>query len=213
MHVLSKLKRYNVFIVFIVVRKLLMLARAALFLRVYPRLNRKFYLGVTPKVFGLKKIKLPERFSFGDHLWMETISQYGGVEYNPYLEIGENFTASDYFHIGCVSKIVIGANVLVGSKVHITDHAHGIYEGCAQSTPYSMPIQRMLPNDGFVVIGDNVWIGDGVVVLPNTNIGNGAIVGANSVVSRDVPANVMVVGAPAKIIKKWNDVEGRWIRV
>ena len=55
---------------------------------------------------------------------------------------------------------------------------------------------------GPVIIEDNVWIGEGVVILPNVRIGKSAIIGANSVVNADVPANAVIGGIPAKIIRQ-----------
>jgi lipopolysaccharide O-acetyltransferase len=64
-----------------------------------------------------------------------------------------------------------------------------------------------------VVIDDNVWIGEGVVILPGITIGKGAIVGANSVVTKNVSAYTIVVGAPAKVIKKYNFNTKHWERI
>ena len=64
-----------------------------------------------------------------------------------------------------------------------------------------------------VVIGDNVWIGDNVTVLPNVHIGKGCVIGANSVVTKDIPDNCIAVGIPAKVIKKFDYKEKKWVRV
>ena len=82
--------------------------------------------------------------------------------------------------------------------VLISDNSHG--EICAeeQSVP---PLDRQLVSKGEVVIGNNVWIGDKVAILAGVRIGDGAIIGANSVVTKDVPANCVVGGIPAKEIK------------
>ena len=79
----------------------------------------------------------------------------------------------------------------------ITDHAHG--SSCIDMTP---PANRELISGGAVFIGKNVWIGDKVTILPGTTIGDGAIVAANSVVSKDIPAYSVAAGNPAKILKQ-----------
>ena len=64
------------------------------------------------------------------------------------------------------------------------------------------PVDRPLCSKGEVVIGDNVWIGDKVAILQGVHIGDGAIIAANAVVTKDVPANSVAAGVPAKIIKE-----------
>ncbi|MFS1289155.1 DapH/DapD/GlmU-related protein [Pseudomonas piscis] len=190
-----------------------MWARIFFFLKLFPTPKRRIFLGTRPKVYGLSKIKLPQNFSFGDNLWLEAITSYRGNVHTAHLEIGNNFIASDSLHIGCAGKIQIGTNVLVGSKVHITDHLHGIYNGEIQSPPDSPPAERPLSSDGIIIIGDNVWIGENVVVLPNTQIGSGSIIGANSIVSKSIPDKVIAVGAPARPIKKWDELQRKWIAI
>jgi len=64
-----------------------------------------------------------------------------------------------------------------------------------------------------VIVGDNVWIGDNAVIIGPVSIGRGAIIGANSVVRRDVPAYTMAAGAPARPIKRFDEAAGQWERV
>jgi acetyltransferase-like isoleucine patch superfamily enzyme len=68
------------------------------------------------------------------------------------------------------------------------------------------PMMRPLISKGKVIIGDNVWIGEGAMILPNVHIGEGAIIAANSVVTKDIPAYSIAVGIPAKIIKNIKQV-------
>ena len=66
------------------------------------------------------------------------------------------------------------------------------------------PLSRALHSAGPVVIEDNVWIGEGAMIMPNVHIGKGAIIAANSVVTHDVQAYTIVGGVPAKVIKTLN---------
>ncbi|WP_277422955.1 DapH/DapD/GlmU-related protein [Pseudomonas sp. S09G 359] len=161
----------------------------------------------------MEHITLGNNFRVGEGLWLHAIPQYLTFTYQPLIEIGENFSASDYLHIACCNKISIGRNVLMGSKIHITDHSHGVYTGEHQSSPHEAPFERKLGSSGPVAIGDNVWIGDNVVVLPNTSIGSGSIIGANSVVAKDIPGNAIAVGSPARVVKMWNEKECKWLSV
>lgn len=106
--------------------------------------------------------------------------------------IGENA------HITCINNIYIGENVLTGRNILITDHAHGLSEDCLQNIP---PIKRKLLSKGSVKIGNGVWIGDNVCVLPGVNVGDFSIIGANTVVSKDVPKYSVVVGSPSRVYK------------
>lgn len=116
----------------------------------------------------------------------------------PRLEIGDNASIGEYTHITCSNKVLIGDNFLTGRFVLITDNAHG------QSTPEEIdiaPLCRPIYSKGPVIIGDNVWIGDKATILPNVTIGNGAIIAANAVVTKDVPPHSIAAGVPAKVIK------------
>ena len=107
----------------------------------------------------------------------------------------------------------IGNNVLLASKIYISDSIHGSYVGNeSDSHPDIPPIERILTSKK-VEIKDNVWIGEFVSVLPGVTIGKGAIIGANSVVSKDIPDYVIAAGIPAKPIKKYNFETKKWERV
>lgn len=127
------------------------------------------------------------------------------------LIIGKNCEIGDNVHIVSHEKVVIGDNCLMASKIFISDTNHGNYSGNNQSSPEIAPNDRKLITKP-VKIGNNVWIGENVCVLPGVTIGNGCIIGANSIVNRDVPENSIGVGAPVKIVKKFNDEYKMWIK-
>jgi len=73
--------------------------------------------------------------------------------------------------------------------------------------PYKyQPLQRIAP----VAVGRGCWIGQNVVILPSVTIGEMSIIGANSVVTHDIPARSIAVGAPARVIKQWDEKSRRW---
>lgn len=169
------------------------------------------YIRIGARVTGAQYITIDTKFGVGNHFWIAAIDRYQGVRYHPEILIGQNVSFGDFCHIAAINKIEIGNNVLIGSKVHITDHSHGNYTiGALADSPDSIPLFRKLFSSGEVKIGNNVWIGDGVVILPNVMVGDGVVIGANSVVSRNVPPNTIVAGAPARVIKYYED--GRWHR-
>ena len=126
------------------------------------------------------------------------------------LLFGENFQMNDYVHITAMESVKIGNDVLLASKIYISDCSHGSYSGDENdSHPDSIPHDRPLSSKP-VVIEDNVWLGEFVSVLPGVTIGKGSIVGANSVVSKNLPPYVIAVGTPAKPIKKFNFETNKW---
>lgn len=147
---------------------------------------------------GGKYIKIGKKFHASYRLRIEAWDKYKDVSFTPSILIGDNVSFSDNCHIGAINRIEIGNNVLFGSNVYVTDHFHGT------STPKDIdihPLERDLFSKGAVVIEDNVWIGDGVCIMPNVKIGSSCIVGANSVVTKSFPSNCVIAGVPATIIK------------
>lgn len=128
----------------------------------------------------------------------------------PTLYVGDNCAMGDMTHIVAHEKVEIGSNVLMASKCFISDTSHGAYSGDDQDSPEIAPDQRKLVTKP-VKIGDNVWIGENAVILAGANIGNGCIIGANSIISSDVPDNCIVVGTGV-IIKRFSKEENKWIR-
>lgn len=94
--------------------------------------------------------------------------------------------------------IKIGDNVLLGRRVTITDNSHGASNFTDMTIP---PLQRILYPLKGVSIASNVWIGDNVVILPGVTIGEGSIIGANAVVTKDIPPYSVAVGNPARVVK------------
>jgi acetyltransferase-like isoleucine patch superfamily enzyme len=156
-------------------------------------------------------IKLPHRFynpqyiSIGDDFYaseglkIEAIDGYMEQKFTPQILIGNNVTMISNCHIGCIDKVFIGNNVLIASNVFISDHFHGEIQFDALKLP---PAERPLVSKGAIIIQDNVWIGENAVILPGVAIGKNAIIGANAVVTKNVAANSVVGGNPAKLIKQ-----------
>lgn len=126
------------------------------------------------------------------------------------LKFGKNVQINDYVHITAAYSVEIGNNVLMASKIYISDCSHGSYIGNSDdSDPRVTPTDRTLSVKP-VKIQDNVWLGEFVSVLPGVTIGEGTIVGANSVVTKSLPPYVIAVGAPAKPIKFYNFDTQKW---
>lgn len=121
------------------------------------------------------------------------------IEIKPELRIGNNCNLGQYNHISAVNRITIGNNLLTGRFVLITDNSHGHFNYDELNVH---PSERQVVSKGEIVIGNNVWIGDKVSILSGVHIGDGCIVGANSVVLHDIPPYSMAAGIPAVVIRK-----------
>ena len=149
-------------------------------------------------LIGPKFITIGNNFYAGYRLRIEVID-YQRVNTNtPELTIGDNVSFNYDCHIGCTNKVVIGNNVLFASKVFLTDNFHGAINS---SDLEVAPGRRLLHSKGPIIIEDNVWVGEGVCIMPNVTIGRNTIIGANSVVTKSLPQNCVAGGNPAKVLK------------
>lgn len=117
-------------------------------------------------------------------------------DYGTNIEVGDNFFANYNFTVLDVAKVTIGDNVFVAPNVSIYTAGHPIHPK-ARNSMYEYGIS--------VAIGSDCWIGGNVVICPGVNIANGAVIGAGSVVTRDIPANVVAAGNPCRVIREITD--------
>lgn len=158
---------------------------------------------------GKKGIDFGNGLTTGYGCRIESFSKDG----NKTLFFGNNVQLNDYCHINALKSVRIGDNVLIASKVFITDLEHGSYIGDENdSLPNSIVKDRHLSSKP-VNIGNNVWIGELCSVLPGVTIGENCIIGANSVVTKSIPPNSIAVGNPAKVIKQFNFSTNKWEHV
>lgn len=110
-----------------------------------------------------------------------------------HLELGDHVSFTANVFVAATQAIRIGNDVLVAEFASLRDADHGMINGKLIRT------QAMCSKP--IMIGNDVWIGRGVSVLKGTKINDGAIVGANAVVTTDVPPNAVVAGVPARLIR------------
>ena len=173
---------------------------------------QRIKLGPRSYLRGLNSIQMGEDFWAGEGLWLEAITQYNDQRFAPRIVIGNHVRFSHWVHVAATNSVEIGDDVLIGSKVIITDHNHGHYSK-AHTSPLIPPSLRPLDDDQKVVIGNRVWLGDGVVVTPGAYIGEGTVVGANSVVRGRIPSFCTAAGSPAKILRTFDFNAQEWKRV
>lgn len=114
-------------------------------------------------------------------------------DYGSHIEVGKNFFANYNCTIIDVAKVKIGDNCQMAPNVSIYTAGHPVHPA-ARNTLYEYGIE--------VTIGDNVWIGGNTVILPGVHIGSNTVIGAGSVVTKDIPDWVIAGGNPCKVIRK-----------
>lgn len=168
-----------------------------------------FYFGKNSRTEKDTTFIHPQYMSIGDntrlsrHSYLEVPHLHDDAG-SPYLQIGNNCSFGEYNHISALNSVKIGNGVLTGRNIIIIDNNHGRTTG--QDLLIS-PTRRPIISNGPIIIGDNVWICDKATILSNVTIGDGAIIAANSVVTKDVPAYAVVAGSPARIIKMMDTKE------
>ena len=161
-------------------------------------------------VRGRSSMKLGDGLTTGVNVRLDAFAPRGS---GPVLHIGRHVQINDSVHIGAIEQVVIGDHALIGSRVFISDHNHGNYQTQdAASAPEIPPADRPLSSRP-VRIGRNVWLGEQVCILPGVTIGDGAIVGANSVVTRDIPPNSIAAGNPARVIRVFDASTQTWKKI
>jgi len=173
-----------------------------------------------------RTICAPERISIGDDVWFGPGSLLVPVlrfpapplwpdnkprsserRFEPKIVIGNRVTATSGLTLAAHEAIIIEDDVMFAANVNLTDGFHG-FENADEPYKYQ-PICRIAP----IVIKRGCWIGQNAVILPGVTIGELTIIGANSVVTRDIPARCIAVGAPARVIRKWDTGTRQWIVV
>lgn len=164
-------------------------------------------IGYKTRIYKTLRIEKPKNIFIGDKVY---IGQFAWLAANPLtnakncsLVIGDGSYIGNFAHIYCTSSIVIGKKVLIADKVYISDNLHK-YENIEISV-LDQEIKQLQP----VVIGDGSWLGEHVCIIGAT-IGKHCVIGANSVVTKNIPDYCIAVGSPAKIIKRFDLMTKKW---
>ena len=167
--------------------------------------SKGVYIGVGAKIVGGKNVSIGERAEIMPYSMMVSL---GGK-----IEVGKGTTISMFSRIGAIGYVKIGDYVAMGPNCFIADYNHK-YENVdvpiiRQGVRFSARVDGS-PN---VEIGDGSWLGTHVVIAGNIKIGKHCVVGANSVVTKDIPDYCVAVGAPAKVVKRYNFAIREWEKV
>ena len=151
----------------------------------------------------------PHNIFVGDHVYLykqariETIEKWGDVIYTPKIVIGNRVSFEQRLHLICVELVEIGDDTVVSADVMITDNSHSYQEIHRKVMDQSLKFKK-------TIIGKFCFIGMGARIMAGTKLGDNCIVGSNSVVSGQFPGYVVLAGAPAKIIKRYDFETNKW---
>jgi acetyltransferase-like isoleucine patch superfamily enzyme len=186
-------------------------------MRYFRRLNFIFYyllnfykfkkMDFKACVFFSVRIQGKKHISIGRNT---IVQRYGWLlahkidEYEPGLIIEEGCALGDFVHIVSVRNVHIGRDVLIANNVYISDNLHSFND---INTPI---IKQNVIFKSRVTIHSGAWIGENVCII-GANVGKNSVIGANSVVTRDIPDYCVAAGSPAKVIKKYDLVSKQWL--
>jgi len=157
------------------------------------------YNNTDPKHLKERKSIIRGLFEATDALFC--IEQPFYCDYGSNISIGNNFFSNYNLTILDCAKVTIGENVMLGPNVAIYTAGHPIHPETRNSgLEYAFPVH----------IGNNVWIGGNTVINPNVTICDNTVIGSGSVVTRDIPANVIAVGNPCKVVREITEEDKKY---
>lgn len=167
--------------------------------------NKKNYLYIGKKT----KIINPKNIYFGENVNIMPYNMLIAHNKKSKLIIGKNVDIGMYSRIACLNRIKIGDNVFTGPHIFISDYNHE-YRNPNIPIKYQGNLEKNYRSNCGVDIGDDTWIGTNVVIAGSIKIGKHCVIGANSVVTKDIPDYCVVGGSPAEIIKFYNFEHEKW---
>lgn len=150
-------------------------------------------------------IQLGDGVIIWDNARIEAISNYGGVSFNPKIILKNGVSIQQRCHITAAGELIIGENSIISFDVMIQDTDH-------EYKNIDTPVAEQPLIVTKTVIGKNCFIGSGAKLQAGTILGNNCVVGANSVVRGEYPDYSVIVGIPARIIKRYNKATGKWAK-
>ena len=152
------------------------------------------------------KVNSPKNIYIGNHVKIDRMSRLSSYE-GGRIEIEDNCYIGQFFSVMAGGDIIIKKNTLIASYVAIIGENHSMNPEAGMRYGNQPLIKQN------VLIGENCWVGEKVIILPGVEIGDWSIIGAGSLVNRSIPAYSIAVGNPAKVIKRYDFEKHNWVRV
>lgn len=172
----------------------------------YKQFGKKSIIYKPLFITGKKYISIGKNVTIRNNARIECISKWNQKQYDPLITIGDNTIFEQDSHIISNAKLEIGANCLFSARVFITTCEHNYNK-------IGVPIIQQDLSDQSVSIGNNCFIGMDAKIFPGVKIGENVIIGSNAIVMEDIPSFSVAIGAPAKVIKKYDFNEKKWKKI
>lgn len=161
------------------------------------------------QLYGPKHIRLGHGVSIANHVTLRALTGYPWTDppqtFSPEIVLEDRCFINNFSQISCVNRVVIGANTMIAEGCFIADNNHGYDD------PDNSIREQPLRICGEVHVGPDSWIGAHCVIVGNIRIGRHCVIGANSVVTSDLPDFSIAAGAPARILKQFDPVRKQWL--
>ena len=168
--------------------------------------RKNIYIGLGSKIVGGVNIILSDNVKIMPQAMIVSLSK--GI-----IEIGESTEVSMYSRVASVGRVSIGRHVLMGPHVFIADYNHEYRDPTKPIMYQGNSFVSTKDGSPTLSIGDDSWIGTNVVIVGNVHIGKHCVIGANSVVTKDIPNYSVAAGIPARVVKRYDFEEKEWVRV
>lgn len=162
------------------------------------------YIDKTVNVFGWSYVKIGENTLIGEQTWLNV---NGRIKNHKHIEIG------NHCYLGRRNLLVSSKKLIIGDYVMTSNDCKFLGSNHIYSNPLEPYIATGTMDDDTLKIGANVWVGAGAIVLGAVTVGHGSILGAGSVVTKDIPPFSVAVGNPCKVVKRFNFKTDQWDRI
>ena len=172
--------------------------------RVFASFGKGSTLARPCHLYGARSISIADRVTIW---WGARLVAVNHAPGRRIISIGEGTAIHPNSHVSGARMVRIGSDVLIASNCYITDHDHDWLD------PAEPPRTNARIIVSPTIIGDRAWLGEKVSVLKGVTIGESSVIGANSVVTTDIPPFSVAVGSPARVVRRWDPGLGAWMRV
>lgn len=179
--------------------------------RQFAAAGRNVSIGEGFRAYGPKHIRVGDDVVLSNRVVLRAATEYRWTEppqaFSPELVLRRGCFINNGTEIACIGRVEIGENVLIAVNCFISDNTH------AYEDPDISVKQQPMRSSGPLTVGEGTWIGANCCVVGGLAIGRHCVIGANSVVTADLPDYAIAVGAPARIVKRYDREKAVWVKV